>query len=41
MKKEIYIFRHGETDFNKSKRMQNWLDYFIPQNAEQWMGVVH
>ncbi len=32
MKKIIYIFRHGETNFNKQKRFQGWLD--VPLNKE-------
>ena len=31
MKKQLYVFRHGETDWNKEKRCQGWLD--IPLNA--------
>ncbi len=31
MKKNLYIFRHGETDYNVEKRMQGCLD--IPLNA--------
>jgi len=30
MKQEIYIFRHGETDYNAENRIQGWLD--IPLN---------
>lgn len=32
MKKILYIFRHGETDWNKEKRAQGWAD--IPLNAK-------
>lgn len=31
MKRNIYVFRHGETDYNVQKRMQGYLD--IPLNA--------
>jgi broad specificity phosphatase PhoE len=30
MKKHLYIFRHGETDWNKERRSQGWID--IPLN---------
>ncbi len=30
MTKQLYIFRHGETDWNKEKRGQGWID--IPLN---------
>jgi broad specificity phosphatase PhoE len=32
MPQKIIIIRHGETDYNKERRMQGWLD--IPLNAE-------
>lgn len=32
MKRNIYIFRHGETDYNLAKRMQGWLE--VPLNEK-------
>jgi len=33
MKRDIYIFRHGETDYNVNKRMQGWLDIPLNKNG--------
>ena len=33
MKRNIYIFRHGETDYNVNKRMQGWLDVPLNKNG--------
>ena len=33
MKRDIYIFRHGETDYNVNKRMQGWLDVPLNKNG--------
>lgn len=33
MKRDIYIFRHGETDFNATKRMQGWMDVPLNDNG--------
>ncbi len=33
MKRDIYIFRHGETDYNVNKRMQGWLDIPLNENG--------
>ena len=33
MKKTLYIFRHGETNYNVEKRMQGWLDIPLNENG--------
>lgn len=33
MKQDFYIFRHGETDYNVTKRMQGWLDVPLNENG--------
>ena len=33
MKRDIYIFRHGETDYNLNKQMQGWLDIPLNKNG--------
>lgn len=33
MKKQLYIFRHGETDWNKEKRSQGWLGVPLNDNG--------
>ena len=33
MKRDVYFFRHGETDYNVTKRMQGWLDVPLNENG--------
>lgn len=33
MKKTLYLMRHGETEFNKKKRIQGWTDSPLTQNG--------
>lgn len=35
MKKQLFIFRHGQTDWNTEKRMQGWQDVPLNKNGIQ------